>query len=50
MSFFDGEEVLAEAAKAQAIFLKNEDLSWDKFHNEMIAPRLKILINRKPIG
>ena len=50
MSFFDGEEVLAEAAKAQAIFLKNEDLSWDKFHNEMIAPRLKKLIDRKPIG
>ena len=50
MSFFDGEEVLAEAAKSQAIFLKNEDLSWDKFHNEMIAPRLKKLIDRKPIG
>ena len=50
MSFFDGEEVLAKAVKVQAKFEENEKLSWDKFHNEMIAPRLKKLIDRNPIG
>ena len=50
MAFFDEDEVLDEAAKAQTIFQKNEELSCDKFHNEMIAPRLKKLVSRKPIG
>ena len=40
MSFFDDDEVLMQGVLDYGKFLKNEELSWDKFHNEMIAPRL----------
>ena len=50
MSVFDDGEVLIQRALDDFKFQENEKLSWDKFHNEMIAPRLKKLIDRKPIG
>jgi hypothetical protein len=50
MSVFDDGEVLIQRALDDFKFQENEKLSWDKFHNEMIAPRLKKLIDGKPIG